>query len=194
MARRGAPEQVLTVEGAARDVGLTPSTAENYATLLEKAFLIYRLEAWDRTLSARSAALPKVHVVDSGVAARNLRLTPAKLAARDPAALTERGHLVETFAVGELIKQASWTAEVTGVGHWRTRDGVEVDLVVERDNGGVVGFDIKTGDSVPGTELKGLRLLRDKLGSSLVAGFALYLGKRSYSPEEKLHVIPLDQV
>ena len=37
---------------------------------------------------------------------------------------TELGHLLETFAVGELIKQASWTAEVAGLGHWRTRDGV----------------------------------------------------------------------
>lgn len=190
----GQTAQVLNVEGAARDVGLAPSTAENYTTLLEKVFLIYRLEAWGRTLSARSAALPKVHVVDSGVAARLLRLTPAKLAARDPAALTELGHLLETFAVGELIKQASWTAEVAGLGHWRTRDGVEVDLVIERDDGGVVGFEIKTGDSVPGTELKGLRLLRDKLGSSFVAGFALYLGKRSYSPEDRLHVVPLDRV
>lgn len=186
--------QVLNVEGAARDIGLAPSTAENYTALLEKVFLIYRLDAWGRTLSARSAALPKIHVVDSGVAARLLRLTPAELAARDPSALTELGHLLETFAVGELIKQASWAPEVAGLGHWRTRDDHEVDLVVERDDGGVVGFEIKTGDSVPGKELGGLRLLRDKLGSGFVAGFALHLGQRTYSPEDRLHVVPLDRL
>ena len=214
----GQTAQVLNVEGAARDIGLAPSTAQNYTVLLEKVFLIYRLEAWGRTLSARSAALPKIHVVDSGVAARLLRLTPAKLAARllrltpaklaarllrltpaklaarDPSALTELGHLLETFAVGELIKQASWAPEVAGLGHWRTRDDHEVDLVVERDDGGVVGFEIKTGDSVPGKELRGLRLLRDKLGSGFVAGFARYLGKRTYSPEDRLHVVPLDRM
>lgn len=190
----GQTAQVLNVEGAARDVGLAASTAENYAALLEKVFLIYRLEAWGRTLSARSAALPKIHVVDSGVAARLMRLTPAKLASRDPTALTELGHLLETFAVGELMKQASWTAEIAGLGHWRTRDGAEVDLVVERDDGGVVGFEITTGGSVPGQELRGLRLLRDKLGSRFVAGLVLYLGNRTYTPEDRIHVVPLDRV
>lgn len=145
-------------------------------------------------MSARSAVLPKVHVVDSGVAARLLRLTPAKIAARDPAALTELGHLLESFVVGEILKQASWSDEVVGVGHWRTYEGVEVDLVVERGDGGVVGFEIKAGDSVPDKELKGLRMLRDKLGDSFVAGFALYLGRRSYTPEDRLHVVPLDHV
>ncbi|MDE3094018.1 MAG: ATP-binding protein [Acidobacteriota bacterium] len=190
----GQTAQVLNIKTAAEDIGLATTTAESYATLLEKVFLISRLEGWGRTLSARSAVLPKVHVVDSGVAARLLRLTPAKIAARDPAALTELGHLLESFVVGEILKQASWSDEVVGVGHWRTYEGVEVDLVVERGDGGVVGFEIKAGDSVPDKELKGLRMLRDKLGDSFVAGFALYLGRRSYTPEDRLHVVPLDHV
>ena len=37
-----------------------------------------------------------------------MRLTPSKLAQREPVALTEFGHLLETFVVGELRKQASW--------------------------------------------------------------------------------------
>jgi len=50
----------------------------------------------------------------------------------DPAALSEFGHLLETFVVGEILKQASWTGDIAGVGHWRTHDGHEVDLVIER--------------------------------------------------------------
>lgn len=190
----GQSAQVLNIKTAAESIGLATTTAENYAALLEKVFLISRLEAWGRTLSARSAGLPKVHVVDSGVAARLLRLTPTKLAARDPASLTEFGHLLESFAVGEIVKQVSWSDEVAGVGHWRTYDNNEVDLVVERSDGGVVGFEMKTGDSVPSGELRSLRQLRDKLGASFVAGFVLYLGKRSYTPEDRLHVVPLDHL
>jgi uncharacterized protein len=190
----GQTAQILNIKTAAEGIGLATTTAESYAALLEKVFLVSLLEGWGRTLSSRSAVLPKIHVVDSGVAARLLRLTPAKLAARDPAALTELGHLLESFAVGEILKQASWSDEVAGFGHWRTYDHDEVDLVVERADGGVVGFEIKAGASVPTTELKGLRLLRDKLGASFVAGFALYLGKRSYTPEDRLHVVPLDSL
>lgn len=190
----GQTAQVLNLEAAANDIGLAPATAEDYASLLEKVFLTRRLDPWGRTLLSRSKVHPKLHVVDSGVAARLLRLTPAKLGARDPAALTEFGHLLETFAVGELTKQASWTEGVADLGHWRSRDGDEVDMVVERDDGGVIGFEVKTGDSVHGKDLKGLRLLRKKLDDSFVAGFALYLGQRSYTPEERIHVVPLDRL
>ena len=68
----------------------------------------------------------------------------AKLATGDPSTLTEFGHLMETFVVGELRKQASWLADPVTLGHWRTSDDVEVDVVVERDDGGVVGFEVKT--------------------------------------------------
>jgi hypothetical protein len=67
-------------------------------------------------------------------------------------------------------------------------------LIGTSPDGAVLGFDIKTGNSVPNAELKGLRLLRDKLGNSFVAGLVLYLGQRSYSHEDRLHVIPLDRI
>jgi hypothetical protein len=47
-----------------------------------------------------------VHVIDSGLAGRLLGLSAAKISSRDPAVLTEFGHLVETFAAGEILKQA----------------------------------------------------------------------------------------
>jgi predicted AAA+ superfamily ATPase len=50
----------------------------------------------------------KLHLVDSGLAAHMLRLSPAKLAQLDPTSLTEFGNLLETFVAGELAKQASW--------------------------------------------------------------------------------------
>lgn len=190
----GQTAQVLNIEGAARDVGLDPTTAESYARLLETVFLLYRLPAWGKTLGARAAARPKLHVLDSGVAARLLRLTAGKLAQRDPTALTELGHLLETFVVGELMKQISWTDSITGVGHWRTHDQDEVDFIAERDDGAVVAFEIKARSRVSGDDLRPLRKLRSHIGSSLIAGVALYTGQRSYSYEDRLHVMPIDRV
>lgn len=106
----------------------------------------------------------KVHMMDSGIAARLLRLTPAKLAQLDPTALTELGHLVETYLVGELLKQAECLDGVVGVGQWRTLDNDEVDLVVERDDGRVVGFDAKTGSRVSGKDLGPLRKFKSTVG------------------------------
>ena len=57
-----------------------------------------RLPVWGTTLGSRTTRMPKVHLVDAGVKAWQLGLTPEKLVKNDPSVLTEYGHLVETFA------------------------------------------------------------------------------------------------
>ncbi len=190
----GQTAQVLNVTKAADDVGLTDKTAESYISLLEKVFLVYRLEAWGTTLIARTLSKPKVHVLDTAVAAVLLLLTPEKLATLEATASTEFGHLVETFAVGELRKQASWNEGITGIGHWRHHDGAEVDMIIEREDGGILGFEMKTGSRVPGSELNGLIKLRDSVGDRFLGGIALYLGERSYTYADRIHVAPLDRL
>lgn len=186
--------QVLNIAAAGAAAALSKRTADNYAKLLEALFLVYRLPAWGKTLRARAAATPKLHVADSGLAARLLRLTTEKLARRDATALQQFGHLLETFVVGEVRKQVSWMDGIAGLGHWRTHDGVEVDLVVERDDGSTVALEVKAGARVTGRDLGGLRVIRDALGDAFVAGVALHTGSRSYTAEDRIHVLPVDRL
>lgn len=190
--------QVLNVSHAARETSprspIDEKTAESWIRLLEAVFLIDRLPAWGTSLRARAINSPKVHLVDSGVAARLLRLSPQKLAKLNPTNLTEFGHLLETFAVWELRKQLSWINGVAGIGHWRTSDVDEADLVIELDDGDVVAFEITAGASVPGEKFSGLKQLRNSLGAVFRGGAVLYLGRRSYSYEDRLHVLPLDRL
>lgn len=190
----GQTGQVLNITKAAESIKLERTTAENYTRLLEAVFLVDRLPAWGATLRARATAHPKLHVLDSGVAARLLRLTPAKLGALDPTSLAQFGHLLETFVVGELRKQATWLEGIAGSGHWRTHDGDEVDLVIERDDGRVVAFEVKTGTRVPGPDMRHLRKLRDAVGDQFIAGIAMYTGERSYTVDDRLHVMPVDRI
>lgn len=190
----GQTAQVLNLSAAANAVGMDRTTVSEYVRLLEAVFLVYRLEAWGKTLRARVTGTPKIHVVDSGVASRLLRLTPEKLGRLDPTSLTEFGHLLESFVVSELLKQASWLDGIAGEGHWRTHDGDEVDLVVERDDGAVVAFEVKASARVQGSDMRGLRKLREAVGDALVAGVALYTGSRSYAYEDRLFVLPVDRI
>jgi uncharacterized protein len=183
--------QLLNITKAGQAVGLESSTANRYATLLEAAFMIQRLPAWGETLGKRLAAHPKVHIIDSGLAGWLLGLSATKINSRSPAALTEFGHLVETFAVGEILKQVSWSDEVITASHFRTETGDEVDLVLETWDGRVVGFEIKAGTRIKDPDLSGLRLLRDRLGDRFVAGFVLNLGELAYRKEAKIAVMPL---
>jgi predicted AAA+ superfamily ATPase len=185
---------VLNMTTAAAQAGLDRSTASEYLKLLEAVFLVTRLPAWGTTLAARAARAPKIHVVDSGVAAHMLRLTPQKLARRDPASLSQFGHLLESFVVGELTRQASWLDDVAICGHWRTHDGEEVDLIVERGDGRVLAFEVKAAGSVAGADLRHLRRLREALGERFLFGAMLYVGPRAYRAQERLHVLPIDRI
>ncbi|MDU1588522.1 MAG: DUF4143 domain-containing protein, partial [Cutibacterium avidum] len=129
-----------------------------------------------------------------GLAARLLRLTPDRLTGIDPTSLTDFGYLLETFVVGELRKQASWLDEPVALGHWRTSDGAEADLVVEYDDGRVVAFEVKASERAPGKDFRGLAQLRDLLGARFIGGIVLTTGSRSYTYEERLHVMPVDRL
>ncbi|MDR0284779.1 MAG: ATP-binding protein, partial [Propionibacteriaceae bacterium] len=67
-------------------------------------------------------------------------------------------------------------------------------LIVELDDGRIIAFEVKAAERVSGRDFTGLRALRDRLGSRFVAGVVLALGSRSYSYEDRLHVLPIDRL
>lgn len=186
--------QLLNISKAAETLAVDRRTAEAHLRLLEDLFLIVRLPAWGTTLRSRVTVRPKVHLVDSGLAARLLRLTPIKLASLDPAALSDFGNLLETFVVGELRKQASWLDSPVALGHWRTSDGAEVDVVAEFDDGQVVAFEVKANERASGRDFTGLQQLRDALGPRFRAGLVLTAGRRTYTQSDRVHVMPIDRL
>jgi hypothetical protein len=190
----GQTARVLNVARVGAEVGIEGSTAGHYVRLLEAAFVVHRLPAWGTTLRARSSMKPKLHLVDTGVAGRMLRITAERLSTAQPQAMSELGHLLETFCINELLKQASWMETPAHAGHWRTRDGDEVDLVLERDDGAVACVEVKAGERVSERDLRGLRKLRDALGERFLGGVVLHLGRHSFTKEDRLHAVPVDRL
>ncbi|MEZ5085586.1 MAG: DUF4143 domain-containing protein [Tessaracoccus sp.] len=123
-----------------------------------------------------------------------MRLSSKKLQRLDPSSMTEFGHLLESFVVQEVIRQTTWMNSLISVGHWRTRDNEEVDLVLERHDGGVVGIEVKAGERVEGKQFTGLRSLHNRLGSAFVAGIAFHLGQVGYEVEDRIHSLPVDRL
>lgn len=186
--------QVLNLSTIGSDMGLDQSVVSDFVGLLETVFLVHRLPAYGRTLSSIVRRSPKMHLVDSGLGAHLLGITQDKLTARDPAALTEFGHLVETFAVNEILKQAAWNDLPPAFGHFRTKDDDEVDLVCEANDGRIAGVEVKATSTPAEKDFKALRYLRDKLGQAFLGGMVLHFGPRSYTLEDRLHAVPLDRV
>lgn len=190
----GQTAQVLNVSKAGAAVGLDANTAGDYVKVLEALFLLARLPAWGKTLTTRSTRSPKVHMVDSGVAARLLLMSETKLAQPDATALTQLGHLLETFVVGELSSHASWLDENVTLGHWRTHDGDEVDLVLENDDGRVVGVEVKASTRVTTDDFGSLRKLRNALPGRFHLGVVFHLGERLIRTDDGLVAAPVDML
>lgn len=186
--------QPLNVSAVASDIGVARSTVTEYVQLLIDLFLIHQLPAWGTTLRSRVTKQPKVHLIDSGLAARLMRATEQRLATFDPSAMSEFGHLMETFVVNEICKQVSWMEVPVAVGHWRTSDGVEVDCVLEHDDGRVLAFEVKANQRVRSSDTKGLRQLRTALGDRLVAGIVFTAGEHAYRIDDNLFAFPIDRL
>ncbi|MCG5214320.1 ATP-binding protein [Streptosporangium sp. KLBMP 9127] len=173
---------------AGSDLQLHRSTVNRYLGLLETVFLVRLLPAWSRNLAARALKRPKLHLTDTGLAAHLLAVDAEGLTARVSPA---RGPLVESFIVNEIAKQATWSSASLRLNHWRVSQGPEVDLVIERTNGLVIGVECKSTDAIDQRDFRGLTALREMLGDDFVHGFVFYTGPRSLSFGDRLTALPI---
>jgi len=104
----GQTGSLLNIDKVAADVKPSWGTTFDYISLLESLFLVKRLPAWGVTVLPRTLKTPKIHVVDSGIGAYLMQLSTDKMRRADPAALTEFGHLLESFVVQEVLRQTDW--------------------------------------------------------------------------------------
>lgn len=156
---------------AARSLGLRRETVDQYLAVLERLYLVRRLPAWHRNEAKRLVRAPKVHLLDSGLAASLAGLTAEDwLGQRD-----RMGRLLESFAVQQIIAQGAWTDPDLRFWHYRDKDQVEVDLVVTRGRK-TWGVEIKAADSLASRDGRGLRRLATACGEDFQSGVLLYNG------------------
>lgn len=180
----------LSVEGIANSLAISKTTVERYIVLFEEVFLVKRLPAWTNSATTRATRQRKLVFVDSGLCAHLLGLTSERLQ-RDP---VRSRSLVESFVISEIMRQIAWSDTFARLYHYRTRDGEEVDAVIENHDGRVVGIEVKASSSVSGDDLRHLRHLRSKAGENFHLGVLLYTGTEVLPMGDRLIAAPLDSL
>lgn len=178
--------RLINVADLASPFELTRQTIHEHITLLERVFLVERLQPWHVNPMSRLVKRPKLHVGDTGVACALLGLDAARLDAER----TVLGAMLETFVLQELRRQASWRAEPIDFFHFRDRDDFEVDIVLEGE-GVVCGVEVKAAATVHEADLRGLRKLRSSAGKRFGAGAVLYDGSATIRFEDNLFAVPV---
>ena len=170
--------------------GLSRPTIKDYIVLLERVFLIERLQPWHSNRLSRLVKTPKLHFVDSGLACAQLEVGAEDLHGNR----TLLGLLMETFVYQELRRQAACHERRHAFHHFRDKDGVEVDVVIERGPQAVAGVEVKAGATVRDSDFRGLRKLQRAVGERFAGGAVLYDGEVCAGFGNGLYAVPVRQL
>ncbi len=133
-------------------------------------FLIATVQPWFTNALKRIVKTPKLHFLDSGLlaTARGLSFDRVK------ADRGKFGALLESFVFAEVLKLMTASELRLTPHHFRDRDGREVDIVLERDDGMIAGIEVKASGTVKAGDFGGLRALAEACGDRFAFGVVLY--------------------
>jgi predicted AAA+ superfamily ATPase len=151
-------------------INVSYKTGQRYVGLLKQVFLIATVQPWFSNSLKRMIKTPKLHFLDSGLLATVRGLTFDRLKA-DRGTF---GALLESFVFSEVMKLMTASDLRLTPYHFRDRETREVDIVLERDDGMVVGIEVKASATVKAGDFSGLRALAEASGDRFAFGVVLY--------------------
>jgi uncharacterized protein len=182
--------QLLNYAQLGAQLGLSAKTTEAYIGILERLFLVQRLPAWGRNELGRLIKTPKLHFLDAGLQAALARISPEFLINQ-----RERwGSTLETWVHAELRKALALSHESWYLSHYRDKDQVEVDFVLETTMRQLIGIEVKAAATVLSQDFKGLRKLQAQTGADFITGIVLYDGQQALPFGKDLWAIPLSAI
>ena len=181
------PGSILNIADLGRILALSYSTLQRYLSLLEAVGLIRLMPAWALTGGrTRLMKAPRLMITDTGLAA-HLAGSDVDTFRQDPASF---GPLLENFVAMELERQCSWSTNRARLNHFRSYAAREVDLVLERANGNIIGIDVKAG-TVGEPDFAGLRTLAELAGHRFKRGIVLHTGSETQPFGKNLWALPV---
>ena len=164
----GRTGQVLNMSELARDTGVSVPTIKKWLSVLEASYQIYLLPPHFRNFGKRLIKSPKLYFVDTGLATFLLGLHASEPTLQGP----QFGPLFETMVVSEWLKAFHHRGERPELYYWRSKQGLEVDLVVDR-NGRLHPIEIKaTATLLPG-HMDSIEKFRELAGPSASEGIVV---------------------
>ena len=158
---------LLNKADLARDIGIAPSTANQWLSVLEASGQVVLLEPWFSNRTRSIVKSPKLYLSDTGVLCALLNLRSVRDLRQSPSA----GAIWETFVFAQLRHRERRAGRSGRVYYWRDRTR-EVDFLVEA-GGRVELFEAKWSEIPSLRDAVNLEFVRGILGPASVSKAAI---------------------
>ncbi|MEX1198165.1 MAG: ATP-binding protein [Pseudohongiellaceae bacterium] len=182
--------QLVNYSQLGSGINVSHKTAQRYVALLEQIFLVSTLQPWYTNTLKRIVKTPKLHFLDSGLLATTRGLSFERLK-------TNRdllGPLLESFVFSEVLKLMTASDLRLTPCHFRDQQMREVDIVLERDDGMIVGIEVKASATVKSRDFSGLKALAEACQDKFAYGVVLYDSTDFVPFGERLAAAPLSSL
>jgi predicted AAA+ superfamily ATPase len=151
--------QMLNLSELGRDVGVSSTTAKQWMSVLEASNQVFLLEPFYRSLGKRIVKSPKLYFTDTGLAAYLMGFGSVEaLWSSDRA-----GSLWENHVIGQWVRHRNWRNPSLALWYWRNQSGIEVDLILEKDQK-LIAVECKLKERPVQKDMRGIKSFRKFYG------------------------------
>jgi len=178
----------MDIASLCKSLSIARPTIESYINALEALYLVERVRPWHKTDYDRIGKQEKLFMTDTGMMASVLRwrLDQVRLDG------DLNGKLMETFVFNQLSSILDTQENTYTLYHYRDREKREVDFLIERDDGPILGIEVKAGSVVTNDMFKHLKWFRNNIApDQKFIGIVAYTGEQVVSFGESLWAVPI---
>jgi predicted AAA+ superfamily ATPase len=164
--------QLLNYSEISRDAGVSVDTAKRYLEYLSISYQVILLQPYYRNITSSVVKTPKIYWLDIGLL-RTLTGFRGEIS----------GSLYETMIVSEVVKWIRSMQRQTELYFYRTRSGLELDLLLQTTNG-IIGIEVKSRERVFLSDVSAMKQIANRIAGEWKGGLVIYRGDRIYKIAE----------
>lgn len=134
--------KIINYAAIERDAGVAHSQAERHFEIFTDTLIGRYLEPFDTSIRKRQSKKSKFYFFDTGVVRALTSMAGESLS---PSTF-EYGELFETFLINEIFKISEALEKRWRFSFLRTKDDVEIDLIIEKPRGAPILIEIKSSN------------------------------------------------
>lgn len=162
--------KIVSMDSIAKNLGISSPTVKQWLSILETSFIIHFLEPDSNNLGKTVIKTPKLYFVDSGLLCYLLRIDSVS----DLILSSNKGAVVETFAISELLKSRLNRAKKANLTYFRDNNGFEIDTIADWKH--TFAMEIKSSSDAEPKLSSNVRKYTELRNDIQCKGSVLYLG------------------